>query len=271
MKIAFQGEPGAYSEQAVFEFFKGDVEPMPCVSFEDVFAMVEGEKVDGGMIPIENSLAGSIHQNYDNLLRHRLYINGEYYLRVNHCLIGLPEVGIQEIKFAHSHPQALGQCAGNLRKLGIQSVPEYDTAGSVKIVKEMNDNTHAAIASRRAAQINGMNVLIDGLEDDQQNYTRFLFITPQKIRTEEHAKTTIVFTLNNIPGALFKALSVFALRDIDLSKIESRPLQGTAWNYLFYIDLIGSTENLVVRKALGHLEEYAEMLRVFGSYPKAIR
>lgn len=271
MKIAFQGESGAYSEQAVMEFFKGNVDPFPCVSFEDIFTLVENGKVDGGIVPIENSLAGSIHQNYDNLLRHQLYINGEYYLRVNHCLIGLPGVGLSDIKFAHSHPQALGQCAENLRKMGIQSVPEYDTAGSVKIVKDLNDPTHAALASHRAAQINEMNVIKDGLEDDQQNYTRFLYITTEKIRAEEHAKTTIVFTLKNTPGALFKALSVFALRDIDLSKIESRPLQGTAWNYLFYIDLIGSTENPAVRKALSHLEEYAEMLRVFGSYPKAIR
>lgn len=271
MKIAFQGEPGAYSEQAVMDFFKEDAESIPCATFEEIFKKVENDEVDGGMIPIENSLAGSIHQNYDNLLRHKLYINGEYYLRVSHCLIGLPEATFEDIKYAHSHPQALGQCAGNLRKFGIESVPEYDTAGSVKIVTDLGKKEHAAIASRRAAQINDMNVLKDGLEDDQQNYTRFLYITKDKIETVDHAKTTIVFTLKNTPGALFKALSVFALRDIDLSKIESRPLQGTAWNYLFYIDLIGSTENTAVRKALSHLEEYAEMLRVFGSYPKAIR
>jgi len=271
MKIAYQGEPGAYSEQAVIEYFKVSVEPIPCDNFEQVFQLVESGENDGGMIPIENSLAGSIHQNYDNLLRHNLFINGEYYLRVSHCLIGFPDVKLEQVKFAHSHPQALGQCAENLRRFGIQPVPEYDTAGSVQIIKYLNDPSHAAIASKRAAAISGMKVIKDGLEDDQQNYTRFLYITKVETKTIEHAKTTIVFTLKNEPGALFKALSVFALRDIDLSKIESRPLQGTAWDYLFYIDLIGSVDDVAVRKAISHLEEYAETLRIFGSYPKAIR
>lgn len=271
MKIAYQGETGAYSEQAVLEYFKGDVQPLACEGFDQVFEFVESGKADGGMIPIENSLAGSIHQNYDNLLRYDLYINGEYYLRVSHCLVGFPGVSIDQVKFAHSHPQALGQCSETLRRFSIQPVPEYDTAGSVQIVKYMNDPSHAAIASKRAADISGMEIIKDGLEDDQKNYTRFLFISKQEIRTIEHAKTTIVFTLKNEPGALFKALSVFALRDIDLSKIESRPLQGTAWNYLFYVDLIGSVDDGAVRKAISHLEEYAETLRIFGSYPKAIR
>jgi len=271
MKIAYQGEPGAYSEQAVIEYFKESVEPIACEGFEQVFQMVESGETEGGMIPIENSLAGSIHQNYDNLLRHNLFINGEYYMRVSHCLIGFPDVKLEQVKFAHSHPQALGQCAENLRRFGIQPVPEYDTAGSVQIIKYLNDPSHAAIASKRAAAISGMAVIKDGLEDDQQNYTRFLHITTKESKTIEHAKTTIVFTLKNEPGALFKALSVFALRDIDLSKIESRPLQGTAWNYLFYIDLIGSIDESAVRKAISHLKEYAETLRIFGSYPKAIR
>lgn len=268
MKVAYQGEPGAYTEQSLLNFFQ-DVEPIPCETFDHVFHLVESGEVDRGMIPIENSLAGSIHQNYDNLLRHNLFINGEYYLRVRHCLIARPGISKDSIKKVISHPQALGQCAGYLRNMGVQVSPEYDTAGSVKLLQTLDDPYTAAIASRRAAEIYGMNVLEEGIEDDQENYTRFLVISKNKVKTLKDAKTTIVFTLKHQPGSLFKALSVLALRDIDLCKIESRPLKGTPWNYLFYIDLLGSEEDAVVQKALTNLEEYALMLRVFGSYPDA--
>lgn len=268
MKVAYQGEPGAYTEQAVLNYFDNP-ETIPCETFDAVFALVENGTADRGMVPIENSLAGSIHQNYDNLLRHALYINGEYFLRVRHCLIGKPGVQRSQIKKVISHPQALGQCANYLRGLGVQVKPEYDTAGSVKMLVEMEDQTVAAIASRRAAEIYGMNVIEEGIEDDRENFTRFLEISTRSAKPAANAKTTVVFTLKHQPGSLFKALSVFALRDIDLTKIESRPLPGTPWNYLFYIDLLGSEDDTVVKKALNHLEEYALMLRVFGSYPQA--
>ena len=269
MKVAYQGEPGAYTEQAVINYFKS-VESIPCETFDEVFAQVERGDVDRGMVPIENSLAGSIHQNYDNLLRHNLFINGEYFLRVRHCLIAKPGIRKEQIKQVISHPQALGQCAGYLRKMGVNVKPEYDTAGSVKMLQTIADDTIAAVASRRAAEIYGMNILEEGIEDNQENYTRFLEISKEKSHVTRDAKTTIVFTLKHVPGSLFKALSVFALRDIDLAKIESRPLPGTPWNYLFYIDLLGSEEEEVVQKAMGHLAEYAPMMRVFGSYPKAV-
>ena len=267
MKIAFQGEPGAYSEQAVFEYF-GDVETQPCESFDMVFDSVVSEACEVGLIPIENSLAGSIHQNYDLLLRHDLHIVGEYLLRVRHCLIALPGVKKEEIKKAVSHPQALGQCAAYLRSCGIKPEQSYDTAGSVKLLKESGSHDTAAIASHRAAEIYGMQILEEGVEDNPENYTRFLAISKAATQPQEEAKTSIVFTLRNQPGALFKALSVFALRDIDLTKIESRPLQGTPWNYLFYIDFLGATHEETARKALDHLGEYALMLRVLGSYPR---
>ncbi|MEP6895437.1 MAG: prephenate dehydratase [Chloroflexota bacterium] len=272
MRVAFQGEPGAYSEQAVFNYF-GEVETLPCESFDVVFDSVISKQSESGLIPIENSLAGSIHQNYDLLLRHDLHITGEYLLRVRHCLIVMPGVKKEEIKKAISHPQALGQCAAYLRNLGIKPESVYDTAGSVKLLKESGVRDTAAIASKRAAEIYEMQILAEGIEDNPENYTRFLAIqheafVPDGDPHQGLAKTSIVFTLKNQPGSLFKAMSVFALRDIDLTKIESRPLQGKPWEYLFYIDFIGSTNDEVSKRALDHLGEYAMTLRVLGSYPR---
>ena len=267
MKVSFQGEPGAYSEQAVFNYF-GDVETVPCESFDAMFDAVVSGKSDAALAPIENSLAGSIHQNYDLLLRHDLHIVGEYFLRVQHSLIANAGVKMEDIKKAISHPQALGQCAGYLRSHGIKAEQVYDTAGSVKMLKESGAQDVAAIASKRAAELYGMQILEEGIEDNTENYTRFLAVQGESTVPKQEAKTSIVFTLKNVPGSLFKAMSVFALRDIDLTKIESRPLQGSPWEYLFYIDLIGSTQDETVQRALDHLAEYAVMLRVLGSYPR---
>lgn len=267
MKVAFQGEPGAYSEQAVFNYY-GEVETLPCESFDVMFDSVVSGKSDAALAPIENSLAGSIHQNYDLLLRHDLHIVGEYLLRVRHCLIALPDVKKEDIKKAISHPQALGQCAGYLRSHGIKTEAVYDTAGSVKMLKEMGARDTAAIASQRAAELYGMQILEEGIEDNVENYTRFLAVGREPVVPTNEAKTSIVFTLKNQPGSLFKAMSVFALRDIDLTKIESRPLQGKPWEYLFYIDFVGSMYDEVSKRALDHLGEYALTLRVLGSYPR---
>lgn len=267
MKVSFQGEPGAYSEQAVFNYL-GNVETVPCESFDAMFDAVVSGISDMALAPIENSLAGSIHQNYDLLLRHDLHIVGEYLLRVQHCLIANAGVKKEDIKKAISHPQALGQCAAYLRSHGIKAEQAYDTAGSVKMLKESGARDTAAIASRRAAELYGMQILEEGIEDNAENYTRFLAVGREATVPTSEAKTSIVFTLKNQPGALFKALSVFALRDLDLTKIESRPLQGKPWEYLFYIDFIGATHEDITRRALEHLGEYAVMLRVLGSYPR---
>jgi prephenate dehydratase len=267
MKVAFQGEPGAYSEQAVFEYF-GEAETLPCESFDVVFDAVRTGLCDAALVPIENSLAGSIHQNYDLLLQNELHIVGEHLLRVHHCLIAQPGARLEDIGKAISHPQALGQCARYLRGRGIRAEQVYDTAGSVKLLKASGARDTAAIASRRAAELHGMEVLAEGIEDDPQNYTRFLAVRREPAAPGEDAKTSIVVTLKNQPGALFKAMSVFALRDLDLTKIESRPLQGSPWEYLFYIDLLGSVEDDATRRALDHLGEYAHMVRVLGSYPR---
>lgn len=269
MRISFQGENGAYSEAALIEHFSGvAVDTVPCETFENVFESVSEGSCDYGFIPIENSVAGSIHQNYDLLLRHSLWVVGEHSLRVSHCLIGLPGATLTEIRRVISHPQALAQCQQYLRSLsGVRTEPVYDTAGSVKMMREEGDPSTAAIASRRAAGLYGMNILAENIEDNPLNFTRFLVIARQPVHPEKDAKTSIVFSLKNEPGTLFRALSALALRDIDLCKIESRPLVGKPWEYLFYIDFLGSTQDIVVSRALAHLAEYTLMLRVLGTYP----
>lgn len=267
MKVAYQGEPGAYSEEAGYEYFDSP-DMIPQKSFDDVFAIVSSGRCDSGLIPIENSLAGSIHLNYDLLLRHELFIVGEFYLPVRHCLIGFPDAALPDIKRVISHPQALGQCADHLRELGVDTEPVFDTAGSVKILKSSAERTTAAIASKRAADLYKMRVLKESFEDNPENYTRFLEIKLNPVKPDSKAKTSIVFTLKNQPGALYDALGVFASHDIDLTKIESRPLAGKPWEYLFYMDFITTRGKESAQQALDDLREFALMLRILGTYPR---
>lgn len=268
MQIAYQGEPGAFSEAAVYAHFGNEVIAVAKNSFEAVFDSVESQACDYGLIPIENSLAGSIHLNYDLLLQHQLHIIGERFLRVQHCLIGCPGTKLSEIKQVISHPQALGQCRNNLSKILPNAKAEavYDTAGAVKIVAAGKDRSIAAIASRHAAEIYEMEILAEGIEDNPNNFTRFLAISRKPVDPQGHTKTTMVFSLKNEPGALYRSLEVFANRQIDLTKIESRPLIGTPWDYLFYVDMLGAESDPKVAEALKQLENYSIMQRVFGSY-----
>jgi prephenate dehydratase len=270
MRVAFQGEPGAYSEAATERFFGPTAEPVPCASFDEVYERVQSGNCDRGTVPIENSLAGSIHRNYDLLLRHDLFIVGEVILRVSHNLIANPGVALADLERVYSHPQALDQCEQTLKALlpAAQRIPTYDTAGSAKLLKERDDRHAAAIASRRAAELHGLSILRENLEDDPQNYTRFLILSRIAIQPASPAKTSIVFSARNVPGALFKSLSVFALRDIDLTKIESRPLQGRPWEYFFYVDFLGSLQEERCANAIANLKEIATFLRVLGSYPR---
>ena len=269
LRVAYQGEPGAYSEAAAIEHFGDTAKPLARDSFEAVFQSVTNGECDLGFVPIENSVNGSIHRNYDLLLQHELYIISEYHLRIQHCLIARPEATLKDIRRVISHPQGLGQCRNTLPTL-VDAKPEavYDTAGAVKMVAA-GDNFHlAAIASRRAAEIYGMNILAEGIEDNPSNFTRFLTISPTSIKPEGPTKTTIVFSLNHQPGALYQSLAAFANHGIDLTKIESRPLIGRPWEYLFYIDFAGAVGEPTIEQALAELRKETLTLRVFGSYPR---
>jgi len=272
MVVAYQGEPGAYSEAAA-QRYAADATLRPCPSFEDVFRAVESGGAAFGVLPIENSIGGTIHRNYDLLLEHSLRIVGDLELKVVHSLIALAGTTIDRVRQIYSHPQALAQCDRYLRSLpGIEVVATYDTAGSAKLIKDKQLAGAAAIASERAAAVFGLQVLESGIQDFADNITRFLVVAPQPIDATRTAtnKTTVVFTLANEAGALFKALSVFALRGIDLTKLESRPIPGRPWEYLFYVDLAVGAQDARCDRALAHLGEFAPMLRNLGSYASTL-
>jgi len=266
MRIAYQGEPGAYSEAAALAF-DPSATPTPCRSFEEVFQAVEEGKVARGILPMENSVGGSIHRNYDLLVEHELPIVGEIELKVEHCLMALPGVRLEDVRVVHSHPQALAQCEKFLQGLpGIEIAAVYDTAGGAKLIREGGLRDAAAIASRRAAEVFELDVLKQGVQDFDTNITRFFIIARGAGLPEGADKTTIAFALPNQPGALFRALSVFALRGIDLTKLESRPLRGRPWEYMFYADLSVSREDLQCKRALVNLAEFARWVRTLGTY-----
>jgi len=267
VRIAYQGEPGAFSEAAARQV-SADAQLVPCKSFEDVFAAVEGGPASYGVLPIENSIGGSIHRNFDLLLEHELPIVGELELRVVHHLLALPGVALDAVKRIYSHPQALAQCDRFLRTLaGVEIIATYDTAGSAKMIADQKLTDSAAIASARAGEVFGLVPLKSSIQDYEGNTTRFIVIGRRPLSNATPDKTSIVFTLGNEPGALFKALSVFALRGIDLTKLESRPIPGRKWEYLFYADLSAARDDLKCARALAHLAEFAPSLRVLGSYP----
>ena len=272
LKVAFQGERGAYSEIAARHFFGDAIELLPCESFDLVFKSVEAQRAGAGIVPIENSQAGCIHQNYDLLLKHRLRIVGELNLRVEHNLIGHPGATLKAIQLVFSHPQALMQCQRNTAKLkDVKIVSAYDTAGSVKKIKDEKLLNAAAIASELAARTYGMKILKKGIQDNPENFTRFLVLRKTQSLPQHANKTSLVFSLKNVPGALFRSLSAFALRDIDLYKIESRPLHGKPWEYFFYIDFAGSPKEPNCRNALANLGEIATFMKVLGSYSRDAR
>jgi prephenate dehydratase len=268
-QIGFQGEHGAYSELAAKAMLGAEAETIPHRSFDDVFEAVQSGTVDQGLVPIENSLAGSIHRNYDLLQRHSLHIIGETQLRVEHCLIAHPGVALADVRMVRSHPQALAQCEHYLHDLGVEIEAAYDTAGSVRELRDSGARDSAAIASHLAAEVYGLSILCEGIEDDHQNFTRFLLLDREKITPMGDVKTSIVFALHNKPAALFRAMACFALRDIDLTKIESRPIPGSRWQYHFYLDFLASQHEGVGQLAPGQLAEMATELRVLGTYPRA--
>jgi len=267
-KVAFQGERGAFSEEAVIRFF-GDVELLPCRSFKQVFEAVTRNDADSGVVPIENSQAGSINETYDLLLKYNLNICGELDLRVNHCLLALPGETLASIKTVYSHPQALAQCEEFLSKMGVEIVPSYDTAGSAKLIKEKKLTNCAAVASKRVAQIYEMHVLAENIQTIKDNYTKFFAISKKKAKQAAKNKTSIIFATKNIPGALYNCLGAFSTRGINLTKLESRPSKDKPWEYIFYVDFEGHLEDSTCSQALADLKDKTHFIKILGSYPKA--
>lgn len=266
MRIAYQGEPGAFSE-AASRLVDATAELLPCRAFEDVFTAVNEGRADFGVLPIENSIGGSIHRNFDLLQQNALPIVSEVEVPVVHQLLALPGTTLEQVKRIYSHPQGLAQCERFLQTLrGVELIASYDTAGSAKMIASERMADAAAIASKRAGEVFGLDVLRAGIQDYEHNTTRFLVIGKRPLSDAPHDKISVVFTLPNEPGALFKALSAFALRNIDLTKLESRPMPSRKWEYLFYVDLKASPDDPACQRALAHLAEIAPTLRVLGSY-----
>jgi len=269
-RVAFQGERGAYSEEAALALFP-EGEALPCRSLREVFAAVAEGRAACGVVPVENSQAGSINETYDLLLAHDLHITGEYDLRVRHCLLALPGRTLAELRAVYSHPQALAQCEEFLRSHRLEAIAAYDTAGSARMVAERRMEDAGVIAGVRAAQLYGLAVLAEGIETNPHNYTKFLALGTAPAPRSATAKTSIVFTTRNIPGALHRALGVFASRAINLTKLESRPRREVPWEYVFYADFEGHRDEPEVAAALRELGGITAFVRVLGSYPRAPR
>ena len=266
-KISFQGEHGAYSEASAQKFFKNDIETAPCNTFRDVLEETDRGNSDYGILPVENSIEGSVGQSFDAILSSDLHAVGEIYLEIHHCLIG--SGNIDEIDTVYSHPQALGQCSDFIQKSSLKTVPTYDTAGSVKIIKEFDKKDVAAIASKNAAEIYSVPIIKEQIENNSNNVTRFLIFSKQQTEPTSNDKTSIIFSINHEPGALYEIIKEFSNNNINLTKIESRPKKGTTWEYNFYLDFVGHISDKKISSLLERLKKNTKFLKIIGSYPLA--
>ncbi|RMG99073.1 MAG: prephenate dehydratase [Chloroflexi bacterium] len=269
MVVAFQGERGAYSEQAVREYFGGETAVLPCRSFLALFDAVHENKATCAMLPVENSLAGTVIPAYDLLVDHDLQVQAEVIVRVEHCLMAPPGTRLEDVRRVWSHPQALAQCEQNLRRLGIEPVTYYDTAGAARDLAANPQPETAAIASALAAEIYQLDILARHLEDMDFNYTRFFVLGRETPPRRDPSKTSIIFTTRHVPGALHAVLGELAQRGINMTKIESRPRRNRPWHYLFYVDFEGHEDDPPVQEALLGILKQASFLKVLGSYPAA--
>ena len=268
MRVAIQGERGSFSHMAAERMVPGCA-VVPCAISVEVFDALQRGRANAAVIPIENTLAGPVTEHYDLLLARKVFIHSEFRLRIEHNLMAAPGVGLRDVRRAYSHPVALAQCRDFFHAhRAIAPTPFYDTAGSVKHVVRERLLDAAGVAGVRAAREYGARILARGIEDDKRNFTRFLLVSRRRRVAPRADKTSIAFALKNVPGALFKALSVFALRDISLSKIESRPVRGKPWEYCFFVDFLRG-DDVAARHALAHLGELADMVKVLGVYPAA--
>ncbi len=268
--VAFQGEKGAYSEEAIRQHFGSEVETLPCRAFEHIFETVETEEAEFGTVPVENSSAGSINKAYDLLLDHDLRVHGEILLRVRHCLMTLPGQA-DNIREVRSHFQALAQCEEYMNRMGYTAVPWYDTAGSAKDLAANPEEGVAVIASRLAAETYGLEIVQESIEDLRNNFTRFFVVGKGEAPRTETSKTSLVFAVPNTPGSLYRALGEFSNRGVNLTKLESRPRRNRPWQYVFYLDFDGHWQDKAAADALLNLLSEAAFVKLLGSYPAAIR
>ena len=266
-KVAFQGERGAFSEEAIHEFFGAEAETLPCPTFEAIFESVEAGACEYGMLPVENSTAGSINRAYDLLLDHDLRVWGEAILRVRHTLLALPGTSMAEVRRVRSHPHALAQCERYLANRGWGGETAYDTAGSARDLAANPEPGVAVIASRLAGRLYGLEELAYGIEDAFYNYTRFFVLSHEDPPRAERNKTSVVFGTRHQPGALYECLGEFARREINLSKLESRPRFNRPWQYVFYLDFDGHCQDPDCEAALMGLLRRASFVKLLGSYP----
>ncbi|MFP4159494.1 MAG: 3-deoxy-7-phosphoheptulonate synthase [Desulfobacterales bacterium] len=265
-RAAFLGEIGTYSHKACTRYFGDQMDLMPLNTFKEIFEAVKEQKADFGVIPLENSLAGSVHENYDLLLEYDLRIAGEIMLRIEHSLITHPGAGIKDIKRIYSHPQAFQQCRQYIDRHDWEMIPVSDTARAVRYISERGDASEAALAGRETAKIYGMEVLEDGIETNPRNYTRFVIIARQALANGKKQKSSLIFSTGNQPGSLFETLKVFADNGINLVKLESRPIHGKPWEYMFYVDLEADVEDSSLAPVMEQLSEKTDYLKVLGSY-----
>lgn len=268
--VAFQGEHGAYSEEAIRQLFGAEVDTLPIRTFEDIFASLDDDRSTVGVVPVENSLAGSINKAYDLLLDHDFRVQGEILLRVRHNLLTLPGNG-DNIEQVRSHPQALAQCEGFLNRNGYTAIPWYDTAGSAKELAEHPEPQVGVIASALAAEIYDLEIVQEGIEDLLFNFTRFFVIGKGDAQRSENAKTSLVFATPHSPGALYACLGEFAERNINLVKLESRPRRNRPWQYVFYLDFEGHWQDPDCSAAVLGLLNQAAFVKMLGSYPAAVQ
>lgn len=268
-KVAFQGERGAYSELAVIQFFPNST-PIPARSFQEVIETLLSGKSDYAVVPIENSIEGSVNEVYDLLLQSNLFVIGETYQRIHHCLIAIKGTDRGSLKEVYSHPQALAQCRHYLNEKKLDPIPVYDTAGAVKMIKLDQNKNAAAIASKRAAEIYGMEILDMGIEDSKNNFTRFFILSRDPMHTKPSGNdgTSIIFSVKHAPGSLVNILSEFARREINLTKIESRPTKKTPWEYNFFTDFEGHVLDARIRDVLTVIEPKTAFVKILGSYKK---
>ena len=266
-RVSFQGERGAYSEAASLSFFDNEIDTIPCSTFADALKNTENDESNYTILPVENSLEGSVGESNDLLLSTKLNVVGEIYHRIHHCLIGTGSIG--DVDTIYSHPQALGQCKQFIQENSLKTIPSYDTAGSVKIIKDLNKNNVASIASENAAEIFDVPVIQEGIEDNTSNYTRFLILSKESAQVSSTAKTSIIFSVKHEAGALYQIINEFYQHKINLTKIESRPNKNTAWEYNFYVDFEGLQDESSINDMLQKLKNHSTFLKILGSYPAA--